>query len=202
MLVFDQVLKNNSFVTFTNTNVSREGKVADANVEKLQVQIGSKDNSYTFYGDISYSHLFENAKNETGFASFQMFEKSSGNFKFNIAQNIVSQKYNINDLGFLNKNNEVEQSGSVSYQIFKPRGKLRRASFDLNISRNMLYKPQVYSSTNINSGVRIHLTNFFSTGISINNVLQFITVGNENVDVNVHNQASCIPKISRNHNGN
>lgn len=168
VLVFDQVLKNNSFVTFTNTNVSREGKVADANVEKLQVQIGSKENSYTFYGDISYSHLFENAKDETGFASFQMFEKSSGNFRFNIAQNIVSEKYNINDLGFLNNNNEVEQSGSVSYQTFKPRGKLRRASFDLNISRNMLYKPQVYSSTNINSGVRIHLTNFFSTGISIN----------------------------------
>ena len=47
VLVLDQVLKNNSYITFTNTNVSRQGDAKDANVEKLQIQIGTKENRYT-----------------------------------------------------------------------------------------------------------------------------------------------------------
>ena len=36
VLVLDQVLKNNSYITFTNTNVSKQGATRNANVEKLQ----------------------------------------------------------------------------------------------------------------------------------------------------------------------
>jgi hypothetical protein len=175
VLVFDQVLKNNSFITFTNTNVSREGKTADANVEKLQVQLGTKDNSYTFYGDLSYSHIFENSDNETGFSSFLLFEKSSGNFRFNISQSIESDKYDINDLGYLANNNEFNHTGGLSYNIFTPIGKLRKADFELSLNREMLYKPQLYNATILEGNVSLHFTNFFSTGISIDQ-----SIGNTN----------------------
>jgi hypothetical protein len=171
VLVLDQVLKNNSYITFTNTNVCRVGSVADANVEKLQVQLGTKDNSYTFYGDLSYSHIFENSANTTGFSSFLKFEKSSGNFRFNIAQSIESDKYDINDLGFLDNNNEFNHSGRLSYHIFTPKGKLRKADFALRLNREMLYKPQLYNATLLEANVGLHFTNFFSSGISIDQSL-------------------------------
>ena len=167
VLVLDQVLKNNSFITFTNTNVSRQGEARDANVEKLQVQIGTKDNSYTFYGDISFSHILEDKSKTNGFASFLIFEKSSGNFRFKAAQNIESDTYDINDLGFMYNNNEFKHHGELAYYIFTPKGVLRKADFELGLSREMLYAPNLYNSTNLSADIRLHLTNFFSSGISI-----------------------------------
>jgi len=168
VLVLDQVLKNNSYITFTNTNVSRLGKARDANVEKLQVQIGTEDNSYTFYGDISFSHILEDATKKNGFASFLIFEKSSGNFRFKAAQNIESETYDINDLGFMYNNNELKHHGELAYYIFTPKGILRKADFELGLSREMLYSPNLYNSTNLSADIRLHFNNFFSSGISIN----------------------------------
>lgn len=167
VLVLDQILANNSYITFTNTNVIRYGNAKDANVEKLQVQIGSEDNSHTFYGDLSYSHIFEGSDVETGHASFLLFEKSSGNLRYKIAQNIESDKYQINDLGFLKNNNEFKHHGELSYHIFEPINKLRKADFELGFSREMLYKPNKYISSEIDLDARIHLTNYFSSGISL-----------------------------------
>jgi len=168
VLVLDQVLKNNSFITFTNTNVRRQGVARDANVEKLQVQIGTKDNSYTFYGDLSFSHVIEDKSKKNGFASFLIFEKSSGNFRFKAAQNIESDTYDINDLGFLYNNNEIKHHGELAYYTFKPKGVIRKADFELGLSREMLYSQNLYNSTNLSADVRLHFTNFFSSGISIN----------------------------------
>ncbi len=167
VLVLDQVLKNNSFITFTNTNVLREGNTRDANVEKLQVQIGTEDNRYTFYGDVSLSHIFDNQTRSDGFGSFLLFEKSSGNFRFKVAQNIESDSYQINDLGFLSNNNEFKHFGELSYYIFQPKGKLRKADFELGLSRKMLYSQYLYNNTKLSADIRIHLMNFFSSGISI-----------------------------------
>jgi hypothetical protein len=166
VVVLDQVLKNNSYITFTNTNVSRKGNARDANVEKLQIQIGTKDNSYTFYGDLAFSHVKEDLTTNNGFASFLLFEKSSGNFRFSAAQNIESDKYDINDIGFLYNNNEMQHSGNLAYYIFTPKGKLRRADFEIGLSRSLLYEPSLYNSTDLSADIGIHLTNFFSTGIS------------------------------------
>lgn len=168
VFVLDQVLKNNSYITFTNTNVIRQGSARDSNVEKLQVQIGTPDNSYTFYGDLSFSHIKENNELSNGFASYLTFEKSSGNFQYSVAQNIESDTYDINDLGFLYNNNELTHEAELAYYIFKPKGKLRKADFELSMNREMLYKPNLYTKTAVDADARIHLTNFFSSGISFN----------------------------------
>ena len=171
VLVLDQVLKNNSYITFTNTNVSRKGDARDANVEKLQVQIGTKDNSYTFYGDLAFSHVKEDFSTTNGFASFLLFEKSSGNFQFSAAQNVESETFDINDMGFLYNNNEIKHQAELAYYIFTPRGKLRRADFEIGLSRSLLYEPSLYNSTDLSADVGVHLTNFFSTGISFDQSL-------------------------------
>jgi len=166
VLVLDQVLKNNSYITFTNTNVSKQGTTRNANVEKLQVQIGTKENSYTFYGDLAFSHIQEDQNKTTGFASFLLFEKSSGNFRFKAVQIIESDTYDINDLGFLYNNNKLNHRAELAYHIFKPIGKLRRANFVLGYNNQMLYSPNLFNSRSVEVDLDLHSTNFFSSGIS------------------------------------
>ena len=166
VLVLDQVLKNNSYITFTNTNVSKQGATRNANVEKLQVQIGTKENSYTFYGDLAFSHIQEDQNKTTGFASFLLFEKSSGNFRFKAVQIIESDTYDINDLGFLYNNNKLNHRAELAYHIFKPIGKLRRANFVLGYNNQMLYSPNLFNSRSVEVDLDLHSTNFFSSGIS------------------------------------
>ena len=92
--------------------VVKEKQDKDANVEKLQIQIGTKENRYTLYGDIAFSHLID-AINTNGFASLLHFNKSSGNFQFSLQQNIESDTYDINDLGYLQNNNEQKRSAKL-----------------------------------------------------------------------------------------
>ncbi len=167
VLVLDQILKNNSYLTFTNTNVIRNGDARDANVEKIQIQLGSEDNSHTFYGDLSFSHVFENSEIQTGHASYLTYEKSSGQLRYALSQNIESDTYDINDLGFLYNNNELSHRAYVAYYIFEPKGKLRKVNFEFEASRDMLYRPNKYTNTEIAFDTRVHLTNYFSTGLSI-----------------------------------
>ena len=166
VLVLDQVLKNNSYITFTNTNVSRQGDAIDANVEKLQIQIGTKENRYTLYGDIAFSHLIDTI-NTNGFASLLLFNKSSGNFQFSLQQNIESDTYNINDLGFLQNNNEQKRKAVLKYFIFKPIGKLRKAHFEISYTNSKLYNPNFFNSNIAEAKIRLHSTKFFASGISI-----------------------------------
>jgi len=171
VLVLDQVLKNNSYITFTNTNVSRQGTARNANVEKLQIQIGTKENRYTFYGDLSFSHILEGTSKTNGFASFLRFEKSSGNFRFKASQNIESDTYDINDLGYLKNNNKLNHRAEVAYHIFEPIGKLRKADFEFSYNNQMLYSPNLFNRRSIEVDLDFYSTNFFSSGISFEHTL-------------------------------
>jgi hypothetical protein len=55
VFVLDQNLKNNSSITFTNTNVCRAGDFYDANVSGLNFVFNSKNNNYFFNGRTALS---------------------------------------------------------------------------------------------------------------------------------------------------
>ena len=52
------------------------------------------------------------------------FNKNSGRLRYGLEQEIYSDKYNPNDLGYLKRNNIVETSGYVEYQNIEPFWKL------------------------------------------------------------------------------
>ena len=87
------------------------------------------------------------------------FEKSSGNFQFNVSQNIESDSYDINDVGFLYNNNELKHRAELDYFIFKPIGKLRKAHFEFSFNREMLYSPNLFKSNFIEANLRFKVLN-------------------------------------------
>ncbi|MEI9942880.1 MAG: DUF5916 domain-containing protein [Chitinophagaceae bacterium] len=58
IIVLDQAFKGRSYLTFTNTNVIRNGDARDANVTGLDFSIYGKDNVYNLRGYTHYSKVF------------------------------------------------------------------------------------------------------------------------------------------------
>ena len=66
VFVLDQNLKNNSSITFTNTNVWRSGHFYDANVTGLDFNFNSKNNNYFITGYSSISAKVYETENNIG----------------------------------------------------------------------------------------------------------------------------------------
>src|SRR4030095_11695463 len=120
-IVLDQSLKHNSSVTLINTNVLRSGHDYDANVTGLLFNLYNKKNMYNLYGRGYISKLYQAGnKDETGYSYKAGFGKVSGNFNFEISENVTDDKYNPNDLGILLNNNFIESRLYAGYKIVKP----------------------------------------------------------------------------------
>lgn len=163
VLVFDQNLKNNSTLTFTNASVWRAGKTYDANVSALNFDLYNKKGTYNLYGDLGVSQKYSLA-NEFGYKSSLAVEKSSGQFQYGLTSEIADDKYDPNDLGFLNRNNYQNYIIDVSYNTFKPFWKVYRSWYELSLNYSKLNSPNVYTNSSIESEFGAIFTNFLSAG--------------------------------------
>ena len=140
IIVVDQALKNRSYVTFTNTNVIREGANRDANVSSFDFAFFDKQNTFNVRGATRYSKIFgDNGYN--GFSTLLRIGKVSGKIQYFLQNSILSDKYDPNDLGILFNNNEVAYSGQLSYNQFTPKGKFLTYNYRLTSRYLWLYKP-------------------------------------------------------------
>ena len=62
--------------------------------------------------------LQENSESEIGFSTFVNIQKINGHIQYKLQNYIESDNYNINDMGFLYQNNEINNSANLSYNIF------------------------------------------------------------------------------------
>ena len=167
VIVLDQVLRNNSFATLTNTNVTRDGSVQDANVTQLDIQLADKKNRYAASGTAGMSHLFKQEEKVTsgsllGFS----FEKISGNFRFELSQEQVTDRYNPNDLGFRNINNIQESYAFVSYQNFNPDGPFNFWRHNADITYARIYKPDHFANFATSWSAVYGLKSFHAFGLN------------------------------------
>ncbi|MBL4709619.1 MAG: carbohydrate binding family 9 domain-containing protein [Flavobacteriales bacterium] len=146
VFVLDQVLRNNSFITLTNANVSRDGSVRDANVSQLDLQLADKKNRYAIIANAGMSHLFQQDKTISGNRWFASAEKISGNFTFELSQKQISDRYNPNDLGFLNINNLKESYFYVDYKNYKPKKYFNFWRHDLDVTYARIFKPDHFAN--------------------------------------------------------
>lgn len=164
--VFDQNLKNNSYITLTNTNVSRSGSTYDANVTGLNTQLNTKDNAYFAAGNLSVSQLFLQDSLVLGHNAGIWAGKQSGNFTFNAAYNQLSDNYNPNDLGFLYNNNNQNLNINIGYNVYNPFWILNRLWSSLSYSFNRLYVPNVFIGNYYNASVGGFTKKFFAAGMN------------------------------------
>jgi Domain of unknown function (DUF5916) len=116
VFVLDQTMKNNSSVSFANTNVWRAGNDYDANVSAFLFDLNDKKNTWNVGGSGSISQLLgKNGKNTNGWAHSVYFGKTSGRFNFNVWQEMSDAKYDKSDMGYFTNNNTMDQGIWLGY---------------------------------------------------------------------------------------
>jgi hypothetical protein len=140
IIVFDQTLKNNSAVSFINTNTWRSGTDYDANVSAALFDLSNKKNTYNWSGKFAVSQLFYPGKKMNGYSHELSFAKKGGRWNYQVGQEIADDKYNINDMGILFNNNFVDHFLWTSYRWLKPTKWYNRIQINYNAYYSLLYK--------------------------------------------------------------
>jgi hypothetical protein len=169
IVVLDQSLKNNSFLSLINTNVTRAGSTYDANVTGGLFRFANKSNSYAVDGRLVYSSrrgtsfgTNEDVKDRDGYKYMVGVGKISGNFTWGYNHGIESDTYNPNDLGILFGNNNITNSLDVAYRKYQPFWKVNNFSVFANVSHTLLYKPTLYQALTFYLGSNTTFTKSFN----------------------------------------
>lgn len=166
VIVFDQALKNRSYITFTNTNVIRNGNQRDANVTGVDMAFYDKNNKFGITLSPRYSKVFDENGGYDGFKNYIEIGKVSGKFQYSLSNNIESAQYDPNDLGFLYAPNENATTLKGSYNIFEANKYFLNQSYSLSIEQSYLYKPFEYQKTSVVASAFVVFKNFWDLTLS------------------------------------
>lgn len=176
IVVLDQSLPHNSYVSLINTNVTRAGTAYDANVTAGLFRFADKKNEYALKGQLNYSqrrgqNMFSEApvSDRNGYKYYLNYGKISGNWTWNVDHGIESDTYNPNDLGILFGNNNVTQSATVSYNKYQQFWKVNNLYTSLGAYQSTLYKPLMYQDLGIYGNLNTTFTkSFLTAGFNVN----------------------------------
>jgi hypothetical protein len=176
IIVLDQSLPHNSYVSLINTNVTRAGSTYDANVTAGLFRFADKKNQYAFSGQLNYSqrrgqNMFSDApvSDRTGYKYYLNYGKISGNWTWNVDHGIESDTYNPNDLGILFGNNNVSQSATVNYNKYDAFWKVNNLYTTLGVYHSRLFNPLLYQDAGLYGSANTTFTkSFLTTGFNIN----------------------------------
>jgi hypothetical protein len=160
ILVVDKQFNRNSSVTLINTNTTRIGDFRDANVTGALFNLQTKANTYRLSGEAKMSYLNLVDDTQTGISTNLEIAKVFGNYRYSLTHNYADDKYDINDLGLLFRNNYNNFSGGLSYEIFEPTERFQSMRLRFNADYRRLAQPSTYT------GLRLFF-NFFATNLDL-----------------------------------
>ncbi|WPP49521.1 DUF5916 domain-containing protein [Catalinimonas niigatensis] len=162
VIAVDQSLKNNSYISFVNNHVLRQGHYYDANLTGTAFRFANKGNLYAVYGRgaVSQKYGFEDGSNEFGHSYSLSLAKTGGNLRTSITNYVENDTFDPNDLGYLSANNEWRTSTNLGYNIYNPFWKFLDLYTDLDIMYARLYKPFVFTGFDVAARISGNLTNF------------------------------------------
>jgi hypothetical protein len=153
VLVFDQLLKNNSSISFTNAATIRNGDGRDANVSALRAKFRDRNNKYEFGIRGRMSHIYRpNTATESGYSTDWSLSKVSGNWTWNLNQEVQDDKWNPSDLGFNQQRNYFASGANLQYQQTEPGKVFLTSQWWIGVYNTMRFKPYAYQDLNLNAG--------------------------------------------------
>jgi len=167
MIVLDQTLKNGSFVSLMNTNVwqpwDKNEEKYTANVTGAEFKLQNADKKYSVSARATLSQKYHaNTDNEYGHSYALQGGKTGGRFRATYSLSALSDTYDPNDMGYLRRNNEFNNSFEFSYNTFQPFWKLYTTRNSISFNYNQLYYPRVYTGTSIGYNSMFLFSNYWS----------------------------------------
>ncbi|RYY39123.1 MAG: hypothetical protein EOO08_11375 [Chitinophagaceae bacterium] len=188
LFVLDQALRGRSSVTLTSATVIRDGASRDANTSALDWSLYNRRNTHVFSGALRASNVlgytpyssnyfyYTDTVNRdghvvlrpySGFAGRLRVARVSGHWRYAAAVNVESDKYDPNDLGYLQSPNEVTYSGNVSYNVFEPTRHFINYSYTLSAYQSNLYRPYKYGLTELTANFFAIFRNFWDLSLTV-----------------------------------
>jgi uncharacterized ubiquitin-like protein YukD len=163
LVVIDQSLKNNSFVSLINTNVAGAEKGYTSNVTGTEFRIMDQSNMFRISGEGAVSqHYLANSDNRYGFKYDIRAGKFGGTWQYDYSREVISNTYDQNDMGFLRRNNRVSNEFSLSHNIFDPFWRLWTLTNSFSIEHTSLYEPKQFTDLELEYSLRaLFDTRFF-----------------------------------------
>lgn len=167
MFVLDQNLKNNSYLSFYNTNVYKGIDHYTANVSGTQFQLFNKASSYSVYGRFNLSQIYNpETENDLGFMYNLKLSKTSGQFRFTFSQFVEDDNYDPNDMGYVQANNEISNSLELNYNFYNPFWRFLRLNNKATTYYKMLYQPRTFTEFGIQGNSWATFRNHLSVGVN------------------------------------
>lgn len=168
MLVFDQSLKNNSYISLYNTNVYQGKDRYIANVTGTEFELKTKSDMWGVGGLVNVSQkYYTDQENQFGYMYGLAAGKISGNFRFAYEHETQSDTYDVNDMGFNRRNNRFDNDVEFEYNIYDPVGPIIQMHNEIGFYYDMLYAPREFVSFNIGASNRTTFTNYMTTGLNL-----------------------------------
>ena len=139
IFVLDQTLSNNSYISLVNTNVLRKEYVA--NVSALDFRLNDSDNMYKLGGIGALSQIHNSGNSDYGYKLELNTGKIGGEFRCRYWFYLVSDKYNPNDLGYLYRNNILENNFILGHHLYKPFGIFLELHNNISLNYTRLFNP-------------------------------------------------------------
>jgi hypothetical protein len=153
LFVLDQRFRQNSSVSFINTNVTRNGEYRDANVSAIIYDLNTKKNTFNLSGDYKFSHVNDYLlDNRNGYNTSINLGKTKGKYRYSVGSQYVSNEWDNNDLGINFQTNYHAVYSNASYRIIKPTKTFNTLNLQLNLYSefNNLTGSVQESSANLN----------------------------------------------------
>ncbi|MEM0997377.1 MAG: DUF5916 domain-containing protein [Bacteroidota bacterium] len=167
VLVADQSFAANSYASFINTNrIEADGFMG--NVSAARFKLADNTNTWFIQGELASSQRWQKVNRgdpELGYKYWYRLGKSSGNFIFNLGQNVESAQYNPNDMGFLMAPNEFTDFARAEYNLYRPIWKFLAFGNSVELRHNSLYAPRRYANVSVNyrNWFQLKTFDFFGT---------------------------------------
>lgn len=164
VLVFDQNLKYNSYITLINTNYYTPDDRYLSNVTGVETRLCNKKNTLSFFGRGIVSQQFtEHNSPVFGHRYTLAVSKPSGKFQYRIMRDETGDTYNPNDMGFLLYNNEAVNQLRLNYNITEPFWNIRNTQTFLFATYTTLVKPNSFTGLAFELNNQTTYTNLWST---------------------------------------
>jgi hypothetical protein len=142
----------------------RHDNTRNANVSGLDIALYDKQNVYSLIATGRYSRIFGDT-NYDGFNTSLRLAKVSGTWQYFLYNNILSDKYDPNDLGYLDAPNLITSQGSISYNNFTPTKSFLTYNYSFSLRSVYLFKPYAFSRFDISAKSSWVFRNFWDLSV-------------------------------------
>ncbi len=168
MLVLDKSIRNNSYFSLYNTNVYMGKDEYTANVSGTEFKLADKQNRYDVLGMLNVTQkYFSHGSPAFGHRYDIGIEKISGNARYSVWQTSVSDTYDPNDMGYVQKNNIFNNGAYFGYYIFDRFWKILEMVNEIEFNYNTLYAPRKFTSFNISFSNHTVFSKQLTAGIDL-----------------------------------